>query len=60
MVDIVYSVQECPSQFVALLSKQLYISCYFNQLLVIIIGICQDHCLKCGVNILTIEPPLIV
>jgi hypothetical protein len=35
-------------------------SCHFNHLLIIIIEICQDHCSKCNVNIVTIEPPLIV
>jgi hypothetical protein len=58
MVDIVHSIQQCLSQFVVLLSKQFHTSCHFNHLLVIIIGVCQDHYSKCDVNILVIELPL--
>jgi hypothetical protein len=41
----------------ALLLKQLQTSRYFNHLLIIIIGVCQDHYSKCDVDILAIKLP---
>jgi hypothetical protein len=58
VVDVVHSIQQSPSQLVALLLKQLYTSCHFNHLLVIIIGAGQDHCSKCDADILVTELPL--
>ena len=55
MVDIINSIQECRSQFVALLPKHIHSCCQFKLLLVIISGIYQDHCLKCDVEFLAIK-----
>jgi hypothetical protein len=59
-VDIVYSIQQCPSQFVALLLKQLNKPHQFKHVMIFIPGVCFDHLAKYDVNILTIELPLII
>jgi hypothetical protein len=54
MVDIVHSIQECPHQFVALLPKHLHMPRGIKRLLVVIVGVDKDCCLKCDVDTLTI------
>jgi hypothetical protein len=54
-VDIVYSIQQCPSQFVALLLKQLNKPHQFKHVMIFIPGVCFDHLAKYDVNILTIQ-----
>jgi hypothetical protein len=54
MVDVVHSIQECPRQFVALLSKHLHTPLGIKLLLVVIVGVNKERCLKCDVDTLTI------
>ena len=54
MVDIIHSIKECPHQFVALLPKYLHKPCSIKLLLVVIIGVNKECCLKCDVDTLVI------
>jgi hypothetical protein len=54
MVDVVHSIQDCPRQFVVLLPKHLHTPCGIKLLLVVIIGIDKELCLKCDVDTLAI------
>jgi hypothetical protein len=59
MVDIVHSIQEYPCQFVALLPKHLYTPRGIKLLLVVIVGVDKERCLKCDVDTLAIKLRLI-
>jgi hypothetical protein len=54
MVDVVYSIQECPCQFVAFLSKHLHTHRGIKLLLVVIVGVNKDCPLKYDVDTLAI------
>jgi hypothetical protein len=54
MVDVVHNIKECPRQFVALLPKHLHTPRGINLLLVVIVGINKDRCLKSDVDTLAI------
>ena len=54
MVDIVYSIQECLRQFVAILPKHLHMPRGIKLLLVVIVEVDKDRRLKYDVDTLTI------
>ena len=54
MVDIIHSIWECLRQFMRLLPKYLHTYRGLQLLLVVIVGVDKDHCLKCEVDTLTI------